>query len=62
MKIKFRKKIKIILSGIIVLIIITYYHIDKEIFMKHRVLRHSLWEFDSGEKIREGDFINLSST
>ncbi|MDR2407165.1 MAG: hypothetical protein LBE13_03510 [Bacteroidales bacterium] len=44
----------------VILIIAFYYYIDKKVLMKHRVLQHDLWEFESGEKIRKGDFINTS--
>lgn len=41
--------------GAILIIVYLLYSIDKEFFMKNRVLRHSLWEYDSGSDF--GDFI-----
>ncbi|TKG90702.1 hypothetical protein EYV94_22820 [Puteibacter caeruleilacunae] len=45
-----------IFGGIVVLLLI-YYHIDRQYLMKERVLRHHNWEHVSGESLI-GNFID----
>ena len=52
-----RMKKKYYILGSILLILIISYFVDQEFFMKERVLRHKLWDYESGERIR-GDFID----
>ena len=49
-----------IVSGIIAVLLLSFYFIDKKLFMKNRVLKHQEWKYRSGNEIR-GCFINLQN-
>jgi hypothetical protein len=49
-------KKKYYIIGCITIFLLIYYYIDREYFMKKRVLRHNLWEHVSGDRV-SGDFI-----
>ena len=49
--------LKYCMLGFAFAVLIAFYFVDKECFMKNRVLRHKLWEYDSGADF--GDFIYI---
>ncbi len=50
---------KYYMLGFLFVVLIAIYFVDKECFMKNRVLRHKLWEYDSGAEF--GDFIYIDN-
>lgn len=49
-------KLKFYTTGVIILMLVLFYFIYRRVFVSQRVLMHSLWEYDGGERIC-GDFI-----
>jgi len=47
-----RKKRKYFVYSFIIIFLISYYFIDKNFFMKERVMRHNFWDYESGYHYR----------